>query len=51
VNRLLFGGTLLFVFGLLFLLRGEVAIAVPGLVIGLGSLAFVMLERNSSNSR
>jgi hypothetical protein len=45
VGRLLIGGTMLLVFGLLFIIRGiveanwsEVGIGVPGFLIGIGSL-------------
>ena len=45
MRRLLIGGTLLLVFGLLFIIRGiaeanwsEVGIGVPGFLIGIGSL-------------
>ena len=58
MGRLVIGGTLLFVFGLLFVIRGlaagdsgEIAVGVPGLVIGLGALAFYMLERNEQTPK
>ena len=45
MRRLLIGGTLLLVFGLLFIIRGlaegnsgEIGFGVPGLLIGIGSL-------------
>jgi hypothetical protein len=45
VRRLLVGGTLLLVFGLLFIIRGilegnggEVGVGIPGLLIGIGAL-------------
>ena len=51
MGRLLIGGALLFVCGLLFIIRGiaegnwaEVGFGVPGLLIGIGSLVFFKLE-------
>jgi hypothetical protein len=52
VGRLLIGGALLLVFGLLFSIRGiaagnwpEVALGVPGLLIGIGSLVAFKIEK------
>jgi hypothetical protein len=52
MGRLLVGGVMLLVFGLLFVVRGmaegnwsEVGVGVPGLLIGIGSLVFYKLER------
>jgi hypothetical protein len=52
VGRLLVGGVLLLVCGLLFIVRGiaegdsaEVGLGVPGLLIGIGSLVFIKLEK------
>jgi hypothetical protein len=51
VGRLLIGGTFLLVFGLLFVIRGlvggnggEVAVGIPGLLLGIGALASYKLN-------
>jgi hypothetical protein len=46
VRRLVVGGALLLVFGLLLALRGEVALGLPGVVAGLASLVYYKLERD-----
>lgn len=38
VGGLLGGGVLLLVFGVLFIIRGQVAVGIPGVVIGIGVL-------------
>jgi hypothetical protein len=38
---------LLVVFGLLLALRGEILLGLPGLVVGLGALAYYKLERDA----
>jgi hypothetical protein len=42
------GATLLAVFGLLFILRGQVAVGIPGLVIGVGALVYYRLNRDQA---
>jgi len=56
VRRLLVGGTLLVVFGLLFIIRGiaeanwsEVGIGVPGFLIGIGSLISYKIDGERRN--
>ena len=51
--RLLIGGTFLLVFGLLFVIRGlaegnggQVAVGIPGLLIGIGALISYKLNRD-----
>jgi hypothetical protein len=39
---------LLAVFGLLFILRGQVAVGIPGLVIGVGALVYYRLNRDQA---
>jgi len=52
VRRLVVGGGLLLFFGLLFVIRGlradnngDIVMGLPGVVVGLGSLAFYALDR------